>query len=492
MKLPLPKTIQARLVLSHLFVSLASITLISIYAGNVLYNAVRRQVEHRYEDLAFAATNELEKPLVQYLSGEMDVEQLEASIAHLFATKPEVHYTLYLPDGRAVFDNLGDLPGPANPDTAPELWDAMTGATGEGEYIRLSADGGEHLFLAVRIAQDDQVYGVLRLDLPLQTALVEARRSLILLVASAAFVSLAVSAIGLYLARNIAVPIENLTKTAENISRGQLGARVIAPDNPQEIHRLAEAFNEMAARMQAHVHELRIFVANASHELRTPLTSIKLRVEALRNGALDDLPVTEQFLSEVESEVDRLSSMVNDMLDLSRIEAGMGSSERTPLSLAAIVDDVYETFYVRAERAEIDLVRDVEPQLPPILGNEDQLRRMLYNLVDNAVKYTPCNGQVRIRLYRHAAGNTLRLQVEDSGFGIAKNHLPHIFERFYRVEATRPRFGPPQGSGLGLAIAKSIVELHGGTIGVSSEAGKGTTFSVDLPVPDSNSHKFVR
>jgi signal transduction histidine kinase len=247
------------------------------------------------------------------------------------------------------------------------------------------------------------------------------------------------------------------------------------------LQQLAEAFNSMANRLQANLVQLRAFVANASHELRTPLTVVKLRAEALREGALEDPEVANRFLSEIETEIDRLVRMVNDLLDLSRMEAGLDSGKRTLLNLGAIAHEVYETFSIRATRAEVNLNLDVDPGLPPVMGNEGQLRRVFYNLVENAIKYTPCNGQVELLLRPGPNPNTARLLVRDSGPGIAPEHLPHVFERFYRAETTQPRPGMVRGSGLGLAIAKSIVESHGGEIGVSSQLGNGTTIWADLP-----------
>jgi signal transduction histidine kinase len=289
------------------------------------------------------------------------------------------------------------------------------------------------------------------------------------------------SVIGYFLARSLAGPVQRITQMAESLASGQMNARVDPHTHIQEMNRLAEVFNNMATRLQVYVDELRSFVANASHELRTPLTSIKLRVEALRSGALDDPPVTERFLAEVEGEVDRMTSMVNDLLDLSRIEAGLNPDSRAPIDLAAVADDVYEAFKARADRAGIELGASIKSSLPPVWGNEDQLRRVLYNLMDNAIKYTPSGGRVEISLEAGKRDKTVLLKVSDTGFGIAPAHLPHIFERFYRVEATRPRFGPSLGSGLGLPIAKSIAEAHSGQIGVSSMVGKGTTFWVELP-----------
>jgi signal transduction histidine kinase len=240
-------------------------------------------------------------------------------------------------------------------------------------------------------------------------------------------------------------------------------------------------FNIMASRLQDHVDELRAFVANASHELRTPLTVVKLRAEALQAGALNDPAVSKQFLSEIESEVDRLSKMVNDLLDLSRMEAGLASSQRTLLNLDVIASEVCETFKIRAVKAGITLEKHAQADLPPVMGNEEQLRRVLYNFIDNAIKYTAAGGRVDLQLESDAKRKTIRLMVVDSGPGIPSSHLAHIFERFYRVDATRPRYETTRGSGLGLAIAKSIIEKHGGKIGVRSQLGKGSTFWAELP-----------
>jgi signal transduction histidine kinase len=307
-----------------------------------------------------------------------------------------------------------------------------------------------------------------------------ARRSLGLLLLTALLVTIAVGLFAWLLANNLARPIQTLTHMAERFSHGDLEARV-TPSGTQEMQRLAYAFNLMATRLQDHMNELRAFVANASHELRTPLTAVKLRAEALRNGALEDQAVAEQFTAEIEGEVDRLVCMVNDLLDLSRMEAGLVASQHNPLNLAIIATEVYETFNIRASRAGVSLALDVEPDLPALSGNEEQLRRVLYNFVDNAIKYTQRGGHVDMILQSGSKGKTIELVVKDNGLGIPREHLPHIFERFYRAEATRPRYGPSKGSGLGLAIAKTIIENHGGKIGVSSERGKGTTFWAELP-----------
>ncbi len=174
--------------------------------------------------------------------------------------------------------------------------------------------------------------------------------------------------------------------------------------------------------------------------------------------------------------------MVNDLLDLSRLEAGMESNQRDQVDIGVLVEEVCATFTVRAERNNVRLNMSSDSIMPKILGNEEQLRRVLTNLLDNALKHTPQGGDVNIEMQFMKVDGIIYITVTDTGRGIADKHLPHIFERFYRVEATLPRAKRLPGSGLGLAIAKSIVELHNGEISVTSGLLKGATFHIKLPV----------
>ena len=473
-------SLQTRLVLSHLLVALVSITVLSAIAGRSIFNSAREEVAHNLEDLAFALSNALELPVEEVRAGRAESSLVSSSISNLLASRPNLDYAIYWPDGSLLLDRNNTAEKQISPETDPEVWGAMNSEIGEGEFSRVNSQGEEIYYVATGIQKEGEVIAILRLSTSLLPAMGEARRSLGLLMLTALLVAIAVSLFGWILANNLSRPIKQLTRAAETLAGGRLDARV-TPSGPPEIHRLAEAFNSMAFRLQDHVDELRAFVANASHELRTPLTVVKLRAEALRNGAMEEPAVAEQFLSEIELEVDRLSYMVNDMLDLSRMEAGLASKQRSPLNLGTLTSEVSEVFNIRAARAGVKLVQEIEPELPAVLGNEDQLRRLFYNLIENAIKYTPRDGHVDLVVKSSRDRKSVTLQVRDSGPGIAPEHLQHIFERFYRAEATRPRYTSSSGSGLGLAIAKTIVDNHGGKIGVSSQLGEGTTFWVRLP-----------
>ncbi len=481
-------SLNARLVLSHLAVSLVSIILMAIFAGRSIYQAALAEAEHNLQGLAVAVASYLELPMQQLEAGQVDTDFIHDTLERLFDDTPVTSFTVYRWDGTPIVDSSNSLPPRANFSNAPEVVLALASDLGRGIDIRRDASGEQVLYMAVLVQREITVTAVLRVGMPMRATRDAARRSLSILLVAALVIASGVSLVGWLLASNLARPIQVLTQAAGNMERGDLGVRV-KPSGPQELRRLTEAFNSMANRLQSSVNELRAFVANASHELRTPLTVVKLRTEALREGALEEPDVATRFLNEIETEVDRLVRMVNDLLDLSRMEAGMVPAERTPLNLGAIANEVRETFSIRASRAEVSLELDVEAGLPKIMGNEDQVRRVLYNLVENAIKYTPNNGCVEMLLRPGPKENSVRFLVRDTGPGIAPEHLPHVFERFYRAETTVSRPGVARGSGLGLAIAKSIVETHGGEIGVSSQMGNGTTFWADFPAvtPESTS-----
>jgi two-component system phosphate regulon sensor histidine kinase PhoR len=221
----------------------------------------------------------------------------------------------------------------------------------------------------------------------------------------------------------------------------------------------------------------RDFVANASHELRTPLTSIRGFVEALEDGAVKDERTSERFLGKIRVHSDRMAALVEDLLELSRLESGERPPRWEEVSPAEVAEDVVASFSGLADRKGTTLLRK-DKGARPVVTDADRLRRILENLVDNAVKYTPAGGRVVVLTGAGSAGEAV-LEVLDNGNGIPPEHLPRIFERFYRVDKARSR--ELGGTGLGLAIVKHLAEGMGASVTVRSEVGKGTCFTVTLP-----------
>jgi two-component system phosphate regulon sensor histidine kinase PhoR len=220
----------------------------------------------------------------------------------------------------------------------------------------------------------------------------------------------------------------------------------------------------------------REFVSNVSHELRTPLTSIRALVETLEGGAIDDPDVANDFLGRIIGEVDRLTALVEDLLDLARLEAG-----RTPLRLATVDPDELirrgvDRLRPQTDRAQLKLTVAIAEHLPPVEVDSSRVEQVLLNLVHNAIKFTPPGGSIDVQVSRD--GDHLLVEVRDTGIGIAEAEQTRLFERFYKSDKARRS----EGTGLGLAIAKHIIQAHGGEISVRSEPGKGATFWFTLPL----------
>lgn len=220
------------------------------------------------------------------------------------------------------------------------------------------------------------------------------------------------------------------------------------------------------------------FMSNVSHELRTPLTSIRGFVETLQDSGTEDPQMTRHFLGIIATETTRLSNLVDDLLDLSRIEERRVVRRWQREDIGTLVDQVLTVCGSRAEEKQIAIKASLQPRLPRLFGDPDLLGQVLINLVDNAIKYTPEGGTITISAL--VEGDEIRIDVADNGVGIPAENLPRIFERFYRVEKARTR--DMGGTGLGLAIVKHIVKGHGGRVDVKSVIGKGTVFSIFLPL----------
>ncbi len=222
----------------------------------------------------------------------------------------------------------------------------------------------------------------------------------------------------------------------------------------------------------------REFVANVSHELRTPITSIKSYTETLLDGAVEDCDTTERFLNVINTEADRMTTLVKDLLQLSRLDNQQVSWNMQEVSLKNIVKDIVDRMQLEAERKHQKLESFVIGEIPNIKGDKDRLEQVFVNLISNALKYTPENGLITVYIGR--IYNDIYVKVTDTGIGIPAESLPRVFERFYRVDKARSR--DMGGTGLGLSIAKEIIQAHGGTISISSEEKKGTEVTVRLTV----------
>ncbi|MDR3050131.1 MAG: HAMP domain-containing histidine kinase [Oscillospiraceae bacterium] len=288
--------------------------------------------------------------------------------------------------------------------------------------------------------------------------------------------ALGVVLLSLLVSRWITKPIAALTKGIEQTTKGDFTSRVRVSGGG-EMARLAETYNLMSERLENLDNSRNQFVSNASHELKTPLATMKILLESLIYQEDMDPALRREFMQDINKEIDRLNMVIGDLLTLVHIDSHKMKLRREMMTLSTSVKEAVRRLAPlasdRGQEIEVALHDPCE-----MFADPAKLQQVMYNLVDNAIKYTPDGGRVRITLER--MGRDAVLKIADTGVGIPKEDLPHVFQRFYRVDKARSR--ETGGTGLGLSIVQQIVRLHGGSIDVESDQGKGTTFILQLPV----------
>ncbi len=344
--------------------------------------------------------------------------------------------------------------------------------------------------IVVSTDDGDQRVGFLQVAAPLNGVEQSLQQLGTLMLLGGAIGVLAAAFVGAFLARKALEPIDRITQTASEIARGgDMQRRITKPGPPDEVGRLTETFNVMLNRLEGMFKSQQRFIADMSHELRTPLTTIRGNVDLLqRIGGAD-----QASLDAIRGEADRMIRLVGDLLLLAQADAGL-PMRRSPVALDQLAGEVVRQVQVISGGVKVSLQTEL-PETLCVDGDPDRLRQLILNLIDNAIKYTPAGGEVKVRVLRE--DGSARLDVSDTGPGIPLEHLqpgpngvPLIFERFYRVEKSRTRAIMPgsngrsgSGTGLGLSIVYWIALAHDGRVEVHSEVGQGTTFTVWLPAP---------
>jgi signal transduction histidine kinase len=363
-----------------------------------------------------------------------------------------------------------DVPCPITQEL-PELMGAMEGRvvtrTGYSPIFRESA-----FFAAVPIRVDGSVVGAVIMHSPvlgMRSTVAHTR----LLVFGLALAAIALSSLlGYLLAGSIAKPLRRMSTAAGHMAAGDFEGRV--PERgADEVAQLGRALNQMSTELQRLERMRRQFVADASHQLRAPLTAMQGHAEALLDDVAPDEAARTRYLASIVRDCRRLNHLIEQLLDLSHLESGHAKLTLRPLAIPALINRIVGS--IGALEEQPNLTVDTPAGLPPALADEAYTEQALLNLLANALRYTPPEG--RVTVWARPEPEVIRVGVTDTGRGIAPEHLPHIWERFYRAEE-RGR----DGAGLGLAIVKSLVERQGGQVSAESRLGAGSTFSFTLPL----------
>jgi two-component system OmpR family sensor kinase len=474
------KSLRSRLVGSYVLV-----VSLSLLLGLLTLLVVIRPVLTR---LTYATLLDKALPTARLLN---ELAQQEPSIVDLRtrlqeqATEQSVRILVAEARGRILVDTGGTLEGRLTASLVQQRPDANT------RYVlgRFRPDSANLLYVAVQVALRREDTAVPRAHLLILA--VPARsawgilRDLLSGFVWAGLVALLVAVVlALWITRSLGAPVKKIAAAAHAIAQGDYDQQLVI-EYPSEMKEVAASFNQMAHDVKQSRQAMRDFVANVSHELKTPLTSIRGFADAIVDGAAQGQAEQQHAAAVIRDEAMRMTRMVEQLLDLSRIESGQVAMGHNPVPVDELLRNCVERLSLAAQEKGVQLVCDCAP-VPPLLGDGDRLAQVFTNLLDNALQHTPAGGKVtasaRVTTESSAPGGPelVQVAVTDTGEGIPAAELERVFERFYQVDKSRAR--TRGGVGLGLAIAKGIVEAHGGRIWAESVVGLGTRFVVRLPL----------
>ena len=420
----------------------------------------------------------------------LSAEKLAASVAPFFASADldamadtldsaaadvEGRILLIDAEGKIQLDTLSLLEGTRV--NVPEAIAVLNGSESQAYGIHPLGNEGEYAALcAASMTIDGETLGAVLLSTPvteLRQAIQTVERQLMtvfIVVAAAALIAALIFAV------TLTAPIKALTSTIRRMGKGDLSARVKVRASG-ELKALADSYNAMAEKIENFDQSRSQFVQNASHELKTPLATMKILLENLIYQP--DMPseLRAEFMQDMNHEIDRLSGIITDLLTLTQMDSKQTAMKMENVDLSALCEDTVHAHQLAATKAKLSLQADIAESVT-LLGDESKLSQVVYNLIDNAVKYTPEGGSVHVSL--KSDSREAVLVVRDTGIGIPEEDVKHIFDRFYRVDKARSR--ATGGTGLGLSIVRQMVQLHGGEVRVESAAEQGSTFTVTLPI----------
>jgi len=477
------KRIQTRITLTYLFLAVVIISTVAAISSFETESLFKDRLVHELEQRADAVH------FVLAALSSHDQNARESSIVNL-AKVWDARITLISAEGNVVADSdvpIEKLAGVENHLSRPEVQQALTDTVGVN--IRRSTTVGRNFLYVAKQYREEKPSAAMKdiRFIRVSAHLEDINRNVSairwnIFVAGVITLVLVLGA-SMFVSQRISRPMVAIAEDVEKIRLGDL-ERHIETTSDDEIGKVAQAVNELVDKLKADIVELKKlqrarseFLGNVSHELRTPIFTLQGYLETLLNGAIDDPSVNRVFIEKASSHAARLNALLNDLIDISRIESGEMKMSFRYFRINEFLELVINDFHQPALQRRIGLRLELGtgPEVETF-GDKERLREVMSNLIDNAIKYNKEGGNVVVSTTPQE--DKVIVEVADTGTGIAGEHLPRIFERFYRVDKDRSR--EVGGTGLGLAIVKHIVDAHGGKVEVESVVGKGTTFSFSL------------
>ncbi len=451
--------------------------LTSVQVEKFFRQRILDELENKIQEAEFLARSRTEA-LNQY-------EKLQQ-----FAHSAEIRLTLIAEDGTVIFESdkhESELHSLENHLYRPEIQDALRNGTGTSQRHSTTVNA-DMLYLAEKLRDpfsQNVIFSsaaIVRVGIPLtevQHTLSDLRSKILIVGVAVLFL---VSIVTVILSRQVTQPIAEMAKVAEQIRLGDFAQRIAVHAN-DELGALASTLNSMIEKLDADIAQLKKlervrseFLGNVSHELRTPLFALQTAIETLLHGAIDDPTVNKDFLQKALHHTERLDELMCDLIEISSIESGEMKMSFRYFDLKELLHQSVDEMRLQVEKKNIALtILDGDGNLEAY-GDKERLKQVIINLLTNAIKFTDAGGTVKLSSME--ANGKIQVSVQDTGCGIAPEHLTRIFERFYKVDKDRSR--EIVGTGLGLSIVKHIVEAHGSKVEVQSEPGEGSTFSFTL------------
>lgn len=459
------KSIKSRLTVSYLFIITITVAILEVF----LIFAIKEYYYNNMENMIF---NQM-KVSVDFYNSYLSSSSLKKNVqdnADIFWKNTSAEVQIIDKSGEMLMDSMGNfIEGKIQGDDVEKALRGVSGA-----YVTRDKTSKEKiLYASYPLKSSNGIEGVLRFVTSLEEVdKVIIRISWTLIIIGIAVVLIAGIA-SIFLSDTIIKPLEEVTDMARKIASGRFNER-INKKRDDEIGELSDTLNFMADEILKNDKLKNEFIASVSHELRTPLTSIKGWAMTIRTGDLEDKEEILDGLEIIEKESERLSSLVEELLDFSKFVSGKISLIKKPIDIKNIIEYIQKQMSPRALRQNINFTIEMEKDLSVILLDENRIKQVLINVLDNAFNFTDEKGSIEIKVTMEK--NNLLLNVKDSGVGIPEEDLPRVTEKFFKGSSSK------SGSGIGLSICKEIIDLHGGEFRITSEYGKGAQVSIRLPI----------